>query len=143
MFDSNATRTLHESMKSALSGAEDSVPKGLAKRWKSDVAHIHKAVVANARKMEAESERARIECAIMKEEMRDELLTREAISARTAERFRAINDAESEAGTGNAIDRAMRTATIIDTCIKQLSCHTLTVGQGTILLHEQSTQAFA
>ena len=74
---------------------------------------------------------------------RDELLTREAISARTAERFRAINDAESEAGTGNAIDRAMRTATIIDTCIKQLSCHTLTVGQGTILLHEQSTQAFA
>jgi len=70
MFDSNATRTLHESMKSALSGAEDSVPKGLAKRWKSDVAHIHKAVVANARKMEAESERARIECAIMKEEMR-------------------------------------------------------------------------
>jgi hypothetical protein len=137
MSASDSIRALHGTMRNAIAQGDDGVPVDSIKEWKSAVAHIYKAVVTSNRHADAERERMLIERAIIKEEMRDELVSREAIAARTAERFRALGE-RGGVGGGNGIDRAFRTAASIDACINQLSCHALSVNQGTVLLHEQS-----
>ena len=137
MSASDSIRALHGTMRNAIAQGNDGVPVDSIKEWKSAVAHIYKAVVTSKRHNDAEHERILIERAIIKEEMRDELVSREAIAARTAERFRAIGE-RGGTGGGNTIDRAMRTAASIDGCINQLNCHALSVNQGTVLLHRQS-----
>ena len=126
-------------MRNAIAQGSEGVPVDSIKEWKSAAAHIYKEIVTSNRQNDAERERMLIERAIIKEEMRDELVSREAIAARTAERFRALGE-RGGTGTGNAIDRASRTAASIDACINQLNCHALSVNQGTVLLHEQSEQ---
>lgn len=130
-------KALHTGIKQA-SNADDSegFDRSILKEWKSAVAQIHKELSEVRRKAVMEREMQNMTVTIMREEMRDELVEREAVSARTAERFRSFCS-QAPQSIQSAFDRAARTAGSIDSCINGLSCDTLKCSGGSAMLHDQ------
>lgn len=130
-------KSVHSDVKNAINN--NTVDVSVLKELKSDMAQIHKDLGAARRQSAMQKEEHAITIAIMREEMRDELVEREAVSARTAERFRAFCSRGSP-GIHSAFDRAARTASSIDACVNALSCESLNCSGGTSLLHQQAMQ---
>jgi hypothetical protein len=130
-------RGLHAGLKAAIESNE--VSEESVREWKQTTAQLFKEFNGFRKAASAADERSRAERAMLREEMRDELVSREAVGARTAERFRAFSE-QSGATTGGLFDRASRTAGAIEMSINDISRHSLSVNQGTVLLHEQMEQ---
>lgn len=132
----DGTKALHSSIKQALSDDAPTV-KATLKEWKSSMAQMHKEVSSIRRQAAMQKEMHESTIALMREEMRDELVEREAVAARTAERFRSFCSRGSP-NMQSAFDRAARTASSIDACVNALSSESLNCSQGTVLLHQQA-----
>lgn len=130
-------RGLHADLKTAIESGE--VSEESIRDWKQTAAQLFKDFNGFRKAASAADERARAERAMLREEMRDELVSREAVGARTAERYRAFAE-QNGASTSGLFDRASRTAGAIEMSINDISRHSLSVNQGTILLHEQMEQ---
>jgi len=130
-------KSMHSDMKTVIA-SENGADTDKIKEWKSIVHQLYKDLNAIRKRDAMETELHNSTVSIMREEMRDELVQREAIAARTAERFRVF----CSRGTpqiASAFDRAARTASSIDASVNALSCSSLMSNQGTVILHQQAT----
>lgn len=130
-------RVLHAGLKSAMESGE--VSENSIREWKQTTAQLFREFNGLYKAASVADERSRAERAMLREEMRDELVSREAFNARTAERYRALAE-RGDLSTGDIFDRAVRTAGAIEMSINQISRHTLGVNQGTVLLCQQMDQ---
>jgi hypothetical protein len=112
------------------------VHKEKIEKWKSITHNTLNNLNNISNNIELLEERYKAEIAILKEEMRDELVSREAISARTSNRFRLLAEQNPES-CFSVFEKALNTASSIEACISSLSIHTFSVNQGTIQLDEQ------
>lgn len=127
-------RALHAELKTAIEC--DDVGIDDVKKWKLTLAEVFREFNMFRKEVACSDERHRAELSVLNEEMRDELVSREAIAARTADRFRAL--AEGNA-TEAVFDKAYSTAAAIELSIGLLSAtsNALSVNQGTVQLHQQ------
>lgn len=132
-------RALHAEVKQASKAEESVSPERLA-AWRSTAAATVRDIISLERKAHAESERRTIEMAVMREEMRSELVLREATAARTAERFRVLADRTSGENETHAYDMAVRTAGVVEESIKGLCSHALNVNRGCKMLYDNEKQ---
>lgn len=130
-------RVLHAGLKCAMESGE--VSEDSIREWKQTTAQLFREFNRLYKAASVADERSRAERAMLREEMRDELVSREAFSARTAERYRAFAE-RGGLSTGDCFDRAARTAGAIEMSINEISRHTLSVNQGTVLLCRQVDQ---
>ena len=130
-------KEIHSSVKNSINN--DIANVEMLHNVKCELAQLHRDINTLRRHAAAREEQHLVAVAIMKEEMREELVQREANSARTAERFRAFCNQKS-GGAQSAFDRAAATAASIEACVNALSCESLCCSRGTALLHQQATK---
>lgn len=88
------------------------------KDWKAVVRRANHAIA----RLHAEIERHRVEMAVFSEEVRQELVQREASAARTADRFRVLH--EKDGGTTRSVfDRALASAHSVESSLADLCPH--------------------
>ena len=114
------------------------------KQWRLALATANKQIHALHKLLCHADERHAVERAIVNEELRAELVDREANAARVSDRFRAIAEqCRGEVSTNSNVDstfdstfdRASQAANRIESTISALCPHTLiSVGQGTRML---------
>lgn len=135
-------KSLHADMKRCLSSEnrEKGANHDKVAEWKAIVQGIYKQINSIRRLTAMESAMHSSTVAIMREEMREELVQREAIAARTAERFRTFC---SKGGPqiATAFDRAARTAYTIEQTVNALSCSPMQVHTDVQLLYDKSAAA--
>lgn len=88
-----------------------------------------------ARRLSASEARAQVEKALVAEEMRGELISREANAARTAERFRILAEKQGGAATH---ERAVNAAAVVEMQVAEMCSHPLNRSNGTALLVERA-----
>lgn len=125
-------RALHAQLKLAIENEDVNIDE--VKQWKLTLAEIFREFNSFRKEVAYSDERHRAELSVLNEEMRDELVSREAISARTADRFRSLAEASA---THTVFDKAYNTALVIESSIAALSSNSLSVNQGTAMLHHQ------
>lgn len=125
-------RALHAELKDCVEKDEVSIEE--VRRWKIEMASIFKEFNTLRKSVEAANERHLAELAMLNEEMRDELVSREAVAARTADRFRTFGESSATHAT---FDKAHNTASAIELSIAALCSNSLSVNQGTEQLHRQ------
>ena len=131
---SSTVRALHAEVKAAhVSGQVPSTDQ--LGKWRKAAATVAKVCIAQERRIAAERHIHEVETTIMLEEMRGELVTREANAARTAERFRLLSGRVGNGSDCSAYDRAVQTAESVDATIRALCANPVSPGiQGTELL---------
>lgn len=103
--------------------------------WKSVVATANKELSKMVKKLSGVEERHRVEVSIVNEELRGELVDREANSARNAERFRMLLERD---GNSSHLDRAINSASVVEASIAALCPHGAGVGPGTVNMIKES-----
>lgn len=126
-------RALHAEVKHASKAQEAVTPEKLD-AWRTTAAATVKDIISMERKAHADSERHAVEMAVMREEMRSELVLREATAARTAERFRVLSERTGGGSDTHAYDMAVRTAGVVEESIRGLCSHALNVNRGCQML---------
>lgn len=126
------TKRVYAEMKQ-MEGNPEQVTADQLAAWKSTVATANKEIGRLARRLKMEMERQQVERCVVREEMRCELVDREANSARTADRFRVLH--EKEGGAGRSIlERASWSNSAIECSIACLCPHPAGVGPGGLLI---------
>jgi len=111
-------------------------PKEILKEWRNTVKIANAEVCRLAKLVNDSEERRAVDCAVLSEEMRSELVDREANTARTSERFRVMQD---KVGASDcSYDKAMHSAYLIESSIARLCAHPLNRSGGSKLLYEKS-----
>ena len=108
-------KAMHGDMKTVIA-SENGADTDKVKEWKSIVHQLYKDLNAIRKRDAMETESHNLTVSIMREEMRDELVQREATSARTAERFRVFCS-RGNPQIVSAFDRAEKTASSIDASV--------------------------
>lgn len=134
---SELLRSLHAEVKEAAVSGAAANDDTLA-RWRRDTAVAARHALKLERTMHALTQRHKVERRIMLEEMRLELVFREASSARTAERFRVLSEKPSSRHDGQAFDRAMQAADTVEKSIRALSGHFTGANSGCARLQADS-----
>ncbi len=132
----DATKRSHKEMKTHARDTS-SIDADTLSRWRTTMAEANKEIARLSRLLTHENERHKIDIAVITEEMRRELVDREANSARVDERYRVMAEKDS-GGRSGTYDRAVNSALSIDACIGQLCAHALNVNTGTTLLMERA-----
>lgn len=101
--------------------------------WKNVVFCANLEISKISKRLKALEERSSVERAVMKEEMRCELVDREANNARTADRFRCLSERDNSSLTVT-LDRARAASTSIECSIGCLCPHPGGPNQGTQIL---------
>jgi hypothetical protein len=114
-----ATKRAHLEMRQLLSSGAGASGEDLL-RWKTVVAQANRELARLARLLDHARLRHAAEMAVLHDEMRSELVDREAHAARTAERYRLAleRDAPTQAAT---FDRARSSAAAIEAAIAELA----------------------
>ena len=114
------------------------------RQWRAVTAQANKEIVRLQRELAGVRERAEVERAILNEEVRGELVDREANGVRTADRYRAIYERQvntlDQSEASGVYERAMRAAANIEAAIAGLCTHSLR-NAGTALLVERRGEA--
>jgi hypothetical protein len=105
--------------------------------WRAVVRKANSEILHMARKVATDKERHIVEMSVISEEMRSELVDREANVARTAERFRVLQDRSGSTGN-NTYERAVSSSSVIESAIAQICSHTLNKGNGPTLLYDNA-----
>jgi hypothetical protein len=105
--------------------------------WRSTVRLANSELARMAKQLATTEERHKVERAVIAEEMRSELVDREANVARTAERFRVLQGRSGS--TGNTYERAVNSVSAVEASIAQLCSHALNRNGGSVLLFERAT----
>jgi hypothetical protein len=130
-----ATKRIFGEMKQyELSGEPPS--QEILKEWKNVVKIANAEVSRLAKLANHHEERHAVDCAVLSEEMRSELVDREANTARTSERFRVMHDKVGSLDC--SYDKAMHSASLIESSIALLCAHPLNRSGGSRLLYEKS-----
>ena len=130
----SGTKRIHAEMRECeASGTPPALP--LVAGWRAEVRRANLELVKLSRQLSATEERAKVEQALMSEEMRGELISREANAARTAERFRVLN--ERQGGGVSAHENAINAAATIESQIADICSAPLSLGVGTTALMER------
>ena len=96
-------------------------PEALSE-WKDVTQRSNQVIARLARTIATQAERHRIEMAVFTEEVRQELVDREASAARTADRFRVL--CERDGGSTHALfDRAIGSSTAVEAALASLCPH--------------------
>lgn len=132
----DATKQSHKEMKAYMSEPM-AVDSATLLSWRTTMAEANREIARLSKVLANENERRKIEIAVITEEMRRELVDREANSARVDERYRVMAERDNGVKSGT-YDRAVNSALSIDACIGQLCGHALNVNQGTTLLMQRA-----
>ena len=115
------------------------------REWRGVVAQANRELAQLQRKLAAVRERAAVEHAVMLEEVRAELVAREANAVRTADRFRdfCARTSSSVDGDGStagerAFERAQSAAASIEASLAGLCTHSLNANVGTAMRLERA-----
>lgn len=103
--------------------------------WRSVVRTANAELVRMSRQLACVNEMHRVQMCILLEEMQKELVDREANVARTAERYRVLQD--RSASTGITYERAVSSASVVESAIAQICPHALSRNAGSVLLYEK------
>lgn len=103
------------------------------KEWRTVVAAANKELSRMVKKLASQDERHKVEMAMINEEVRGELVDREANNARVAERFRMQLDREN---SSLSFDRALNSAAVVESSIAALCPHVNGMSSGTVMLME-------
>lgn len=101
------------------------------KEWRTVVAAANKELSRMVKKLANQDERHKVEMAMINEEVRGELVDREANNARVAERFRMQLDREN---SSLSFDRALNSASVVESSIAALCPHVNGMSSGTVML---------
>ena len=104
--------------------------------WRTVVRMANAEILRMSKMMAASEERHKVEMGVIAEEMRSELVDREANVARTAERFRVLQDRSGS--TGNTYERAVASSSVVESAIAQICSHALNANGGSVLLYDKS-----
>tara|TARA_Y100000389_G_scaffold161900_2_gene164477 strand:+ start:843 stop:1343 length:501 start_codon:yes stop_codon:yes gene_type:complete len=99
------------------------VPSETLDDWRAIVKRTNREIARLRTVCKLQEERHRVEMAVFSEEVRHELVDREASAARTADRFRVLYEKES-GGARNMFDRAVASASAVDAALASLCPHT-------------------
>ena len=125
-----STKRIHSEMKQHEQRG-DSVSTKTLSEWKCVVASANKELSKILKKMSSIEERHRVEVSIVNEELRSELVDREANGVRIAERFRMILERE---GNSSQLDRAINSTSVVEASIAALCPNASGVGLGTVTM---------
>jgi len=128
----DATKRIHKEMRVCKS-ALCNVDKEMLVQWCGVIAEANKEIARLSKSVVDTEERHKVELKVITEEMRRELVDREANSARVDERVRVMAERDN-GGKAGTYDRAVNSAASIHAAIGRLCGHTLNVGNGTTLL---------
>jgi len=117
-----------------------SVTKGMLQSWMDVVADANADVAAMVRHAAAQKERRLVDQAILADEMRCELVDREANAALTAERFRIMLERDLTAGR-SLTDRACAHSASIEHAIGRLCPHPRVADAVALVVKEQADAA--
>ena len=106
------------------------------KEWKEALKMANLALSTQQKLLGDLSERHAVDMAVLGEEMRSELVDREANAARTAERFRVMQD-KMGISDSSGYEKAVHSASVIEASISELCSHTSN-GTGSKLLYERN-----
>jgi len=104
--------------------------------WRAVVRMANAEILRMSKQMAASEERHKVEMGVIAEEMRSELVDREANVARTAERFRVLQDRSGS--TGSTYERAVASSSVVESAIAQICSHALNANGGSVLLYDKS-----
>ena len=127
-------KDLHTAIKSSTTN-KTVVDSATLQHWRATTAQLYKEIGNARRELARVQENNSVVVSILREEMRDELVVREALAARTAERFRSLSSNNTQ---NNTFDVAARTAARLDSCIGALARETRNYSDGTEMLHRQT-----
>jgi hypothetical protein len=136
---STKIRSLHAEIKSTHANQDVPSTEQLGE-WRKAAASAARECIALERLIASEKHRHGVELEIMLEEMRSELVTREANAARTAERFRVLAEKNGGGSDSSAYDRAVQTAETVDAAVRALCCHTVAALPYTEMLRSDMTE---
>lgn len=127
-------RVFSEIKQYELSG--ETPPKEVLSEWRNAVKMANAEVSRLAKLLNNSKERHAVDCAVLTEEIRGELVDREANTARTSERFRVMQD---KVGASDcSYDKAMHSAHLIEASIARLCAHPLNISGGSRRLYEKN-----
>ena len=129
------TKRVFEEMKSCKKEKRAPPPK-MIRDWQAVVRAANAEISRMSKQMAASEERHNVEMSVISEEMHSELVDREANTARTAERFRMLQDRSGS--NGNAYEKAISSSSVVESAIAQICCHSLNSSGGSVLLYEKS-----
>lgn len=132
----DSTKAVHKDMRLYLASPTE-ISRETLLRWRAGTADANKEIARLSKELHALKERHRIDMAVMTEEMRRELVDREANSARLDERYRLMTDRDSASGRG-MYDRAVNSAASVEASIAQICAHALNINPGTTLLMQKT-----
>lgn len=139
----SCTKQLYADIKKAHNAQQLPDEEELA-RWRKTVSSANKTISFLLRALHAQREQFRIEHAVIMEEVRGELVDREANAARTAERYRIFVDREDGHGCGvdvsskNAYDRALGSSRQIQAALFGLGATATLAGPGCMALSDEA-----
>ena len=111
----DATLQAHAELKNAIKSG-DAVDAQTLRRWKHTIADANRMVAHLARLVDSTEARRQVEVDLLNEELRRELVDREANAARTSDRFRVM--AERGSSTSHSTyERASASAAAIERSI--------------------------
>ena len=111
-------------------------PAATVKKWSKVVKNANVRIWMIRKEMNNMRQRFMVERSVMQNEMKGELLDREANSARTAERFRILND--KQLAKQNVYDRAVASATSVERAIAKVCSNRPRVSHGSSLLQQRT-----
>jgi hypothetical protein len=107
--------------------------------WRAVVKRSNQEIARLKALCRMQEERRRVEMAVFSEEVRQELVEREASAARTADRFRLL--CEKDAGSArNVFDRALGSASAVEATLASLCPHAPSLNHTSKVLAERMSQ---
>lgn len=137
----SATKRLHQELRE-VKEARELPPDEAIDAWRRTLAGANRAISLLMRMLHTQRQQHNVETSVILEELRSELVDREAHAARTSERFRLFIDRDAACGadvasvSSSAYERAIASARQLETSIALLSCSAHEPGAGTRALSE-------
>ena len=138
----SSTKALYTAIKVAHE-AQQLPEEGELAKWRQIVSSANQTIALLLRTLHAQREQFRVETAVIMEEVRGELVDREANAARTAERYRIFVDREAGHGCGveesskNAYERALSSSRQIESALSGLGSVSMVAGPGCKALSDE------
>lgn len=107
--------------------------------WREVVKRSNQEIARLKRQHAAQAERHRVEMAVFSEEVRHELVDREANAARTADRLRVLFERDSGSAR-NVFDRAMGSASAVEATLASLCPYTPSLNHTSKVLAERMSE---
>ena len=118
------------------------VPSETLNDWRGVVKRANQEIAKLKTLCRMQGERHRVEMAVFSEEVRQELVEREASAARTADRFRLLCERDTTGSARNVFDRALESSSAVEATLASLCPHAPSLNHTSKVLAERMSQKY-